>query len=80
MKRTIISLSDDDQKWLDEYSQKKHYPKVKIIREALGEFRRKQQLQGLSYKEIIEKTSGIGKGHFGDAVKYVRKIRSEWER
>jgi len=80
MKRSIISLSSEDQSWLDEYSRKNHCPKSKVVREALGEFRRKHQLQGLSYKEIIQKTSGIGKGHFGDAVKYVRQIRSEWDK
>ena len=80
MTRTIISLSDEDQRWLNEFSRHKQCPKAKIIREALGEYRRKQQLQGMSYKQIIEKTSGIGKGHFGDAVKYVRKIRSEWDK
>ena len=80
MVRTIIAISEDDQRWLNEYSHKHHCPKTKIVREALGEYRRKQELQGLSYKEIIEKTSGIGKGHFSDAVKYVRKVRSEWEK
>ena len=79
MIRTIISINDDDQRWLNEHSRKCHCPKTKIIREAIGEYRRKQQLQGLSYKEIIKKTCGIDRGRFGDAVKYVRAIRSEWE-
>ena len=80
MKRTIISIHEDDERWLNEYSRKHHCPRTKVIRDALGEYRRKHQLQGLSYKEIIKKTCGLGKGRLGDAVKYVREIRSEWER
>ena len=80
MTRTIVSLTEEDQRWLNEYSHDQRCPKARIIREALGEYRRRKQLAGLSYKEIIQKTAGIGKGRFGNAVKYVRQLRAELEK
>src|SRR5437870_2988257 len=39
MIRTIISLNENEKKWLDQMSQIKHVPMAQIIREAIQEYR-----------------------------------------
>jgi len=78
MVRTIVSLPEDDKAWLDAYSHSHHRPKAEVIRRALHSFRRSVESGGS--RHALRATAGLWKDRGGDAMKYVRDIRAEWDR
>ena len=79
MTRTIITISEEDKKWLSRISRQRKQSVAQTIRNAIAELKR-QEGGKLSYKEVLDLTFGIGKGHYGDGVEYQRKLRAEWEK
>ena len=73
--RTIITISEEDKKWLDGYSRSRKLSRAEAIRQALKEF--KQRHQKSTYKEAIERTFGSWGGKQGDALEYVRQLRKD---
>lgn len=73
--RTIITISETDQKWLDSYSRGHKLSRAEAIRRALKEF--KQRHQQDTYKKAVEKTFGSWSGQNGDALEYVRQLRQD---
>ena len=78
MVRTVITLDEEEKKWLDCYSQTHRQSLAKTVRLAIQQFHKRQQ-KGHD-RQVLEKAYGMWDGQNGDAVDYVRKIRSEWER
>ncbi len=76
MVRTIITLSEQDKKWLDNFSQSRRQSTAETIRMAIRHF--KGQVQKKSYKECLAMTAGIWKNGKKDANKYVKSLREEW--
>ncbi len=74
--RTIISLDPVDKKWLDQRAQETHQTMTQVVREAIQEYRTKEEKPQPSLKEILDRTRGTWK--YGDGLKYQKKIRSEW--
>ena len=76
MVRTVVSLEEDDKRWLDERAQKEGVPMTELIRRGVrllrGESRRTRP--GLS--DLLERTVGVWK--HGDGLKYQEKMRREW--
>lgn len=77
MVRTIITLEDVDKKWLDRYSERSGRPTAETIRLAIKEFQKKTQSH--EYQHALKASAGILKGAKVDSVKFVRKIREEWD-
>ena len=77
MTRTIITLEDTDKRWLDRYSGRHSQSTAETIRLAIKEFQKKTRTE--SYHKILMDTAGILKGDANDSVRFVRKIREEWD-
>jgi hypothetical protein len=80
MTRTIISIDDDEKRWLDRKAKEQGTTMTEVVRQAIRQYRlggRKSKGQGSTYDEILKMTKGTWTQ--GDAVDYVRKMRaSEW--
>jgi len=73
--RTIISISNDDKKWLATYSKLYGIPMAEAVRRGIARLR--SQESASTYSEIVKKTRGVWKK--GDALKYQERLRAEWE-
>lgn len=78
MIRTIISLNENEKKWLDQMSKIKHVPMAAIIREAIQEYRRTHSdRMKTDLDSLLEQTRGIWRGE--DGLTYQSNIRDEWD-
>lgn len=77
MTRTIVTLEESDKRWLDRYSGRHSQSTAETIRLAIREFQKKTRQD--DYASALKKTSGILKGGKDDSVRFVRKIRQEWD-
>ena len=78
MTRTIITLSDEDKKWLEHYSHVSHQSIAKTIRVAIT-FYRTQQKTSVK-KDALSKTAGLWRARRKDALDHVEDLRREWDR
>ena len=76
MVRTIISIEEADKKWLDRYSSHHDRSTAETIRLAIKEFQNKARAG--EYRRLLKSTAGLLKGG-EDSVRFVRKLRSEWD-
>jgi hypothetical protein len=74
MTRTIISLENDDKKWLDEESARSGLPRAEIVRLSIRYMRLDREK---SFENLLNQTSGTW--NEGDGLAYQERIRSEWE-
>ena len=72
--RTIITLSEEDKQWLESYSNVHQVSLAEAIRQGIRRLK-DAELQE-TYRVLVRSTKGLWKK--GDALKYQRKIRSEW--
>ena len=77
MTRTIITLSDDDKAWLNNYSSLKHESVAEIIRTAIKIYRK--TIHGNLGAGMLSKTAGLWKARNIDGINYVNKLREEWD-
>jgi hypothetical protein len=73
MTRTIISLENDDKKWLDEESRRSGLPKSAIVRLSIRYMRLDREK---SFENLLNQTRGTWKE--GDGLAYQERLRSEW--
>ncbi len=74
-KRTIITISEDDKVWLENYSRTWRISAAEAIRRGIARLRDEE---GRSvYKKIVSETRGIWKQ--GNGLEYQAKVRSEWK-
>ena len=79
MQRTVISISDQDNKWLDQQAKLRKISKTELVRQAIKSYKLSQGVdQTLSFAALLEKTSGILK--VKDGVEYQQTLRDEWDR
>jgi len=71
--RTIISLENDDKKWLDEEARRSGLPKSAIVRLSIRYMRLDREK---SFENLLNQTSGTWKE--GDGLAYQERLRSEW--
>jgi hypothetical protein len=74
MLRTIISIENDDKKWLDEESSRTGLPRAEIVRMSIRYMRLDREK---SFENLLNETRGTWKE--GDGLAYQERIRSEWE-
>jgi len=76
MKRTVVSLSDEDKEWLDRRAEREGVPMTELVRRAVSMLREKLQREDPPFDELLEETSGTWPQ--GEGVDYQRRIRDEW--
>jgi Arc/MetJ-type ribon-helix-helix transcriptional regulator len=67
MTRTIISIPEDEKKWIDGFGKRHRVSSAEVVRLAVREFRRKKARKGLEGE--LQETAGIWKS-----------VSAEWER
>ena len=77
MVRTIVTMDESDKRWLDQYSGQQGQSVAQTIRLAIKEFQKKMRVG--NYQKILDRTFGILKDK-EDSVKFIRKLRAEWDR
>ncbi len=78
MTRTIISLPEEEKKWLESYGRRHRISSAEVIRRAIREFRAGKPARSL--KAVLEETAGAWTSIRGDSRDHVEGLRKEWER
>ena len=78
MVRTLVSLPEADKAWLDAYSHRRRRSQADVIRSALRSFR--QTVEGGGTRPSLRASAGLWKNRRVDALDYVRRLRTEWDR
>ncbi|MFQ5841373.1 MAG: hypothetical protein ACE5NJ_10550 [Thermodesulfobacteriota bacterium] len=73
-KRMIITVTEKDKRWLENYSKLCGVSMAEVIRKAISKLRREEG--GNTYHRLIRETQGIWEKDEG--LKYQEKLRSEW--
>ena len=77
--RTIVDLPDEKIKALDSYARAKVISRAAAVREAVATYLpSKQKKRDLNYWQK-HPAFGSWKGPKVDSVKYVQKLRAEWD-
>ena len=75
--RTVISLDEEQTAWLDQQAQLRRVSIASLIRQAVSEFRiREQRGSATSFQEVLKRTAGIWQT--SDGLEYQERIRKEW--
>jgi hypothetical protein len=77
MVRTVISLDEDDKRWLDRRAVREGISMTELIRRAVKRFR-SEETEAQAFDRLLRATSGIGSGEDGLVVE--RRLRDEWQR
>lgn len=79
MIRTLISLEDEDKRWLDRRAEEEGTTMAQVVRIAVKRYREQCELEGgePSLEELLRRTSGLWKG--GDGLEAQLRLRGEWE-
>jgi Arc/MetJ-type ribon-helix-helix transcriptional regulator len=78
MVRSIITVSEQDKRWLENYSRQNRVSAAEVIRRAIRLYRR-QQAEPTSLQRVLEETAGTWRSLPGDSQQYVDSLRAEWE-
>jgi hypothetical protein len=77
MIRTVISLDPEQKAWLDDTARELGKPMTEIVREALSQYRIRQNLNRKpKLGTLLKRTQGIWRR--GDGLAWQRKLRAEW--
>ncbi len=74
-KRTIITLSDMEKRWLMNYTKTHGVSMAEAVRRGIACLKAAQS--PASYQKIVNETKGIWLK--GDGLKYQEQVRAEWE-
>jgi len=74
--RTIITISEQEKRWLAAYSGLHGVSLAEAVRRGIACLKATEGLD--AYRKIVQNTAGIWKR--GDALHYQAEVRSEWER
>ena len=72
--RTIITLSEEDKKWLQSYSRAHDISLAEAVRQGVQKLKIAEQPE--LYRSLVKNTKGIWKKSNG--LEYQEIIRSEW--
>jgi hypothetical protein len=73
--RTIITLSEEDKRWLESYSSLHNVSVAEAIRQGIRTLK-ELELQE-NYKALVKNSRGLWKK--GDGLAYQKNIRAEWD-
>ena len=74
-KRTIITISDMEKRWLMYYAKTHGVSMAEAVRRGVACLKASQR--STSYQKIVHRTKGIWLK--GDGLKYQEELRSQWE-
>lgn len=77
MTRTILSLPEDEKKWLESYGRRHRISGAEVIRRAIKEFRHTKPDKDLG--TVLRKTAGAWTSVKGDSRDCVDRLRKDWE-
>lgn len=79
MIRTLISLEDEDKRWLDRKAKEEGMTMAQVVRIAVGRYRQECEREASAppLEELLRRTSGLWKG--GDGLEAQVRLRDEWE-
>ncbi|HKI06395.1 MAG TPA: ribbon-helix-helix domain-containing protein [Thermoanaerobaculia bacterium] len=79
MIRTLISLEDEDKKWLDRKAKEEGLTMTELVRVAVRRYREQCEASQAaeSLEQLLGRTAGIWRE--GDGLAYQRAVRDEWE-
>ena len=72
--RTIITLPEEDKKWLQSYSRAHDISLAEAVRQGVQKLKIAEQQE--LYRSLVDSTKGIWKK--GNGLEYQENIRSEW--
>lgn len=78
MTRTIISLPEDEKRWLESYGRRHKISSAEVVRRAIGEFRRQRSDRSLNV--VLRETAGAWTSIKGDTREHIVALRREWDR
>lgn len=73
-KRTIITISEPDKKWLESYSSLHRISMAEAIRRGIRKLKEAELTE--NYQSLVKKTKGSWKK--GNGLAYQNNIRNEW--
>jgi hypothetical protein len=76
MVRTVISLTEEEKRWLDEQAAQEGVAPTELVRRAIRLLRSRQPADGRSLEELLRTTSGTWQ--HGDGLAYQQRVRDEW--
>jgi hypothetical protein len=74
-KRIIITIPDEDERWLDGYAKVHKISAAEAVSQAISLLRQEHRQQ--TYQKLVENTCGIWKK--GEGLAYQLEFRGEWE-
>ncbi len=76
-RRTIIDLSSEDLKRLDDLAEESSVPRAAVLREAVAEYVARKG----HAPSVLKPLAGFGslKGYYGDGQAWQDELRNEWE-
>ncbi|MBU2056034.1 MAG: hypothetical protein KJ936_04080 [Proteobacteria bacterium] len=74
--RTIITISEQEKRWLAAYSGLHGVSVAEAVRRGIA--RLKEAEGDAAYRKLVQNTRGIWKR--GDGLSYQETVRSEWEK
>lgn len=78
MPRTIISLSDDDKRWLDRQARQRRVSMTSLVAEAVSEYRVRQEAADRpDVQATLNDTTGLWRR--GDGLDWQQRMRDEWD-
>ncbi len=78
MTRTIVSIPEDEKRWLEDYGKKHRMSSAEVIRRAIDEYRRSKS--GSTFSGVLRETAGAWTSLKGDSQAHVDRLREEWDR
>jgi hypothetical protein len=76
MIRTIISLTPDEKRWLEQRARLDNVSAAALIRNLIDRQRQESEQAAGPGDDLLARTSGIW--HQDEGLEYQRKIRAEW--
>lgn len=73
MTRMLISLEENDRRWLEQRAQETGVPMSEVVRQAI---RHAQETGQKPMKDLLASTKGLWRQ--GDGLRYQRRIRKDW--
>ncbi|MBM4388403.1 MAG: ribbon-helix-helix protein, CopG family [Deltaproteobacteria bacterium] len=77
MPRTVITLNEEEKRWLDRKACEQGLSMAEVIRRAVR-LMRAEESRSEEFDELLSATIGIGSGE--DGLKVQRRLRNEWKR
>ena len=73
-KRTIITIPEEDKRWLESYSSLHRVSVAEAIRQGIRRLKEAELYE--NYQTLVQNTKGLWKK--GDGLIYQKKMRAEW--